>query len=276
MHKGNDLGSLTYIQSIIEIWIILGTRFLVWLLFKVVIIAACPTLHAYFINSSTCNISRTYVQSNYKCTDCFTSFTIQATLASEQCSGSWALRLTHNQCRCSSQDLQICLVPMCIDWHISVLLQSFPLLNACFKHVLTDIVGSLSPSQRSTYLLTCIDWYTRWPGAVQIPNTRADTIAKAFVSGWVACFECLSVVMTDQGRQAGTLVLQCFKFAYFCPKSGKLGTSNAVASAFWNCLETHTVLHSCKMPEPRKHKQQVSSGHKNYGKYLKLKPKLRC
>ena len=35
--------------------------------------------------------------------------------------------------------------------------------DAHFDHVHIDIVGPLPPSNEHTYLLTCIDRFTRWP-----------------------------------------------------------------------------------------------------------------
>ena len=58
--------------------------------------------------------------------------------------------------------------------------------------------GSLA---RFTYLLTCIDYFIHWPKAVSIRNIKAETVAQAFIQGWISRFGVPSTVTIDQEKQ---------------------------------------------------------------------------
>ncbi|BHF66831.1 hypothetical protein SprV_0200985400 [Sparganum proliferum] len=85
---------------------------------------------------------------------------------------------------------------------------TFPSPDARFSHVHLDVVGPLPPSNGFTYLLTCVDRYTRWAEATPLPNTQAEAIVKAFVSRWVAMFGAPSTVTTDRGAQFESALFQ--------------------------------------------------------------------
>lgn len=78
-----------------------------------------------------------------------------------------------------------------------------------FQTVHIDIVGPLPSASLPNYpyplpfqyLLTCIDRATRWTEAIPLVNTTAQSIAIAFVSGWITRFGVPLHVVTDRGSQ---------------------------------------------------------------------------
>ena len=88
-----------------------------------------------------------------------------------------------------------------IHRHLVIPLSPFPTPDARFDVVYIDLVGPLPPSQGFTHLLTCVDCFTRWPEAIPITSTIAESVAQAFTTGWIAHFGVPSKIVTDRGRQ---------------------------------------------------------------------------
>ena len=85
--------------------------------------------------------------------------------------------------------------------HITTPLSTFATPNGRFDRVQIDIVGPFKPSQCYSYILTCVDQYTRWPEAIPIPDIMAETVARAFTSCWITHFCVPSFVTIDRGHQ---------------------------------------------------------------------------
>ena len=73
-----------------------------------------------------------------------------------------------------------------------------------FNHVHIDLVGPLPVAEDgSTYLLTVVDWTTRWLEAVSLRSMEAAVCADTFIGtgGGGARYGVPAVVTTDRGRQ---------------------------------------------------------------------------
>lgn len=82
-----------------------------------------------------------------------------------------------------------------ITRHTKPPIQVFRLPKARFDPVQIDIIGLLPPSHSAQYILTCVDWYNRWPEAFPLQDITAATVASTCFSGWISLFSCPSVAL---------------------------------------------------------------------------------
>ena len=118
-----------------------------------------------------------------------------------------------------------------VQRHTVTPLSTFSTPDARFDMVHIDLVGPLPPSKGYTYLLTCIDRFTRWPEAYPLTNMSAQPVAEAFITGWIARFGTPSTITTDRGRQ--------FESALWTELTNLLGSRQICTTAIANGMVEH-------------------------------------
>ena len=83
-------------------------------------------------------------------------------------------------------------------------IQPIPIPQRRFSHMHVDLVGPLPVSAGLLYILTIIDYTTRWLEAIPLKDMLATTCTQrtvAFLSNWVPCFGMPATVTSNRGTQ---------------------------------------------------------------------------
>ena len=64
-----------------------------------------------------------------------------------------------------------------------------------------DLTGPHPMAGNKIHILTFIDYYTRWAGAVALPNKEARSVAEALVNHVFTRIGCVSQLLSDQGKE---------------------------------------------------------------------------
>ena len=69
-----------------------------------------------------------------------------------------------------------------------------------FERIAMDLVGPLPQTDRgNVYILVICDYFTKYVEAFALPDQQADTVATAFLEGWIARLGAPRELHTDQG-----------------------------------------------------------------------------
>jgi len=87
-----------------------------------------------------------------------------------------------------------------ITTRIKSALQPFPIVDERGAVIHLDVVGPLPTSEGYTYLLTCVDRFTRWLEAIPMVSKSADSCIEDFLHNWVARYGVPKTIITDEGE----------------------------------------------------------------------------
>ena len=94
-------------------------------------------------------------------------------------------------------------------------LGKMPLIDEPFKRVAVDIIGPLCPvtDNKNRYIVTLVDYATRYPEAVALPNIETERVAEALID--IFCRVGFpSEMLTDLGSQFTSSLMNEFVVSY--------------------------------------------------------------
>ncbi|UYV84885.1 K02A2.6-like, partial [Cordylochernes scorpioides] len=82
-------------------------------------------------------------------------------------------------------------------------------VGAPFERIAIDVVGPFPKSDLGNkYILVIMDYFTKWPVAVPIPDQEASTLSEALLQDWVCIFGVPRILHSDQGRNFESNIFQ--------------------------------------------------------------------
>ncbi|GBM94250.1 Transposon Ty3-I Gag-Pol polyprotein, partial [Araneus ventricosus] len=73
-------------------------------------------------------------------------------------------------------------------------------VGAPFERMALDILGPFPVTTKGNrYVLVLMDYFTKWPEAIPIPDQEASIVAEELVRSWISCYGVPMILHSDQG-----------------------------------------------------------------------------
>ncbi|GBL63530.1 Transposon Ty3-I Gag-Pol polyprotein [Araneus ventricosus] len=73
-------------------------------------------------------------------------------------------------------------------------------VGAPFERMALDILGPFPVTTKGNrYVLVLMDYFTKWPEAIPIPDQEASTVAEELIRSWISCYGVPMILHSDQG-----------------------------------------------------------------------------
>ncbi|GBL95443.1 Retrovirus-related Pol polyprotein from transposon 412 [Araneus ventricosus] len=81
-------------------------------------------------------------------------------------------------------------------------------VGAPLERIALNVLGPFPVITKSNrYVLVLMDYFTKWPEAVQIPDQEASTVAEELVRSWISCYAVPMILHSDQGTNFNSALL---------------------------------------------------------------------
>ncbi|GBL92230.1 Transposon Ty3-I Gag-Pol polyprotein [Araneus ventricosus] len=93
-------------------------------------------------------------------------------------------------------------------------------VGAPFERMALDILGPFPVTTKGNrYVVVLMDYFTKWPQAIPIPDQEASTVAEELVRSWISCYGVPMILHSDQGTNFNSAL-----FTELCKLLGILKT----------------------------------------------------
>ncbi|UYV82242.1 K02A2.6-like [Cordylochernes scorpioides] len=119
-------------------------------------------------------------------------------------------------------------------------------VGAPFERIAIDVAGPFPKSDLGNkYILIIMDYFTKWPVAVPIPDQEASTVSEALLQDWVCIFGVPRILHSDQGRNFESNIFQelCRRLGIEKTRTTPLHTqSDGMVERFNRTLTQHLTM----------------------------------